>query len=320
MDRCCGIGIQPAVIAQTNPISREVQVARLIDNDVLAVARAQRQPVVAAVPGAQRLQTCAQPQGHAFRVHLRNQRDVAAIVQSSPGRYHRASSQSLSADTPMPDQIPAAAARSNHSESVTPGRVILLNGSSSSGKTTLAHALQRVLPEPWQHVALDHFRDGMPGKVRGLNSPPGSPGASGLNIVPLERDGQRMTHVQFGDYGEAVLRGMRRSVAQLVVQGVDVIVDDLLFKPEYLHDYQEALHGHAVWFVGVRCSLPVVEQREARRPGRFPGTATSHFHSVHAHGIAYDVEVHTDSMTPAACAMCIRDRLALTPVALTGSA
>ena len=47
--------------------------------------------------------------------------------------------------------------------------VILLNGCSSAGKTTLV-ALQNQLKEPYQHVGLDQFRDGMPGRVRGLNS------------------------------------------------------------------------------------------------------------------------------------------------------
>ncbi len=48
------------------------------------------------------------------------------------------------------------------------GRIILLNGSSSAGKTTLAITLQQLLPDPWHHIALDQFRDGMGGRYRGL--------------------------------------------------------------------------------------------------------------------------------------------------------
>lgn len=204
--------------------------------------------------------------------------------------------------------------------STAPGRIILLNGSSSSGKTTLALTLQRVLHEPWQHVALDQFRDGLPGKVRGLNSPPGTPGASGLNIVPVELDGARVTQVQFGDFGEAVLRAMRRAVAELAAQGVNVVVDDLLFKPTYLDDYRAVLADLEVWFVGVRCALAVVEEREGRRPGRFPGTATSHFKSVHAHGVPYDIEVDTGEHDPSECAMQILRRLDTPPSAFVTAA
>ncbi len=190
-----------------------------------------------------------------------------------------------------------------------PGKIIFLNGSSSAGKTTLAVMLQQMLDEPYQHIALDQFRDGMPGKYRGLNSPPGSPGELGLNVVPTLKDGQHITEIRFGSVGEKVLRGMRRAVAAFVREGNNVIVDDLLFKPEYLHDYAEAFAGLDAWLIGVRCSLDVVNQRESQRPGRFPGTATSHFHEVHQHGAGYDLEVDTSAATPRACALLIIERL-----------
>lgn len=197
------------------------------------------------------------------------------------------------------------------------GNVIFLNGSSSAGKTTIATMLQQLLPEPYQHIALDQFRDGMPGRFRGLNSPAGSPGARGLNVVPTQREGQLVTQIAFGDHGEQVLRGMRRAIAAFAREGNHVIIDDLLFRPEYLHDYALALEDLDVWLIGVRCSLDVVNQREGRRTGRFPGTATSHFHEVHAHGSEYDLEVDTSHATPRACAQRIVDRLARPPAALS---
>jgi chloramphenicol 3-O phosphotransferase len=185
---------------------------------------------------------------------------------------------------------------------MTAGRIILLNGSSSAGKTTLAITLQQLLREPWHHIALDQFRDGMAGRYRGLNSPPGSPGARGLNVVPIPHGNDRITDVQFGDLGKQMLRGMRRAIAAFVAEGNNVIIDDLMFEPEFLYDYLDALAGFDVLFVGVRCSMDVVNAREARRPGRFPGTATSHFDRVHSHCI-YDVEVNTSSATPRECAL-----------------
>lgn len=38
-----------------------------------------------------------------------------------------------------------------------PGRIIFLNGASSSGKSTLAKAMQEGLPEPFLHVSSDHM-------------------------------------------------------------------------------------------------------------------------------------------------------------------
>ncbi len=183
--------------------------------------------------------------------------------------------------------------------------VIFLNGCSSAGKTTLALKLQQLLPEPYQHVALDQFRDGLPSRLRGLNAPPDTPGASGLNVVPVEREGERVTEIRFGEHGELVLKGMRRAVAAFADLGVNVILDDLLFKREYLEDYARVLNPQRTWFIGVKCELDVISQREAQRVGRFPGTAASHFETVHAHGAAYDLEVDTTASSPRDCAMAI---------------
>jgi chloramphenicol 3-O phosphotransferase len=188
------------------------------------------------------------------------------------------------------------------------GRIILLNGSSSAGKTTLAITLQQLLPDPWHHIALDQFRDGLGGRYRGLNSPPGTPGARGLNVVPVALGNERVTEVQFGDLGKQVLRGMRRAIAAFAREGNNVIIDDLMFEKEFLHDYLEALDGFDVLFVGVRCPIDVVNAREAKRPGRFPGTATSHFDRVHKHCV-YDIEVDTGTAKPRECAQLIIARL-----------
>jgi chloramphenicol 3-O phosphotransferase len=191
----------------------------------------------------------------------------------------------------------------------SPGRIVLLNGSSSAGKTTLAITLQQLLTEPFHHIALDQFRDGFPGRYRGFNSPEGTPGASGLNVVPVPTPDGAVTEVRFGDHGKRVLRGMRRAIAAFAREGNNVIIDDLMFKPEFLHDYVDVLAEFYVLFVGVRCSIDVVNSRESRRPGRFPGTATSHFHVVHRAAL-YDMEVDTSSASPYACARQIVERLA----------
>ena len=194
-------------------------------------------------------------------------------------------------------------------------KVIFLNGSSSSGKSTLAEKLQQLLDEPFQHLGLDQFRDGMPMRYRGLNSPPGTPGADGLNVVPYDVDGATETAIEFGAYGESMLRAMRRSIQAFTNYGMHVIIDDLLFKSEYLDDYVQLLDPKQTWFVGVRCELEVIEQREAARIGRFPGTAQAHYELVHAHGLDYDIEVDTGKLTPRQAAEVILTRLESPPSA-----
>lgn len=184
------------------------------------------------------------------------------------------------------------------------GKIIFLNGTSSAGKTTLAHALQEQLTEPYLHVALDQFRDGLPAKFRGLNSPLGSEGERGLNVVPVVDVPRPFTEVRFGETGQKMLRGMRRAIVALVNEGNNVIIDDIILQPEFLDDYIRTFADITVYFVGVRCPREIISQREKSRPGRFPGTAVGHFDVCHAHD-TYDIEVDTSSTLPDDCAKAV---------------
>ena len=179
------------------------------------------------------------------------------------------------------------------------GRIILLNGSSSAGKTTLARAIQTLSAAPVQLISLDQYRDGLAPRFRGMNSKASEPGSRGLNVVPAE-DGLR-TELHFGDVGRRTLKGMRRAVAAMATVGLDVVVDDLILEPEFLGDYLAVLADFRVLFVRVQCDLATVNARESARPGRFPGTAAAHFERVHA-GCRYDLQVDTARLSPRQCA------------------
>ena len=93
----------------------------------------------------------------------------------------------------------------------------------------------------------------------------------------MTRGERRVTEVRFGDVGQCMLAGMHRAIRAFALAGNDVVVDDLCLEPSILQDYLVALEGLWVLFVAVRAPLEVVQAREDARPGRFPGTAYSHF-------------------------------------------
>ncbi|MEM7100788.1 MAG: AAA family ATPase [Pseudomonadota bacterium] len=194
--------------------------------------------------------------------------------------------------------------------------VIILNGCSSSGKTTLATSIQQISKVPFQYIGLDQFRDGLPMAMRGLNAPPGSPGARGLNVVPEMTENGPQTHIVFGEHGDQVLSGMRHSVQAFTKLGLNVIVDDLFFKASYVQEYAQLLDIKKTWLVGVHCDLVEIERREASRVGRFPGTAAAHIEQLHAHVPNYDLEVWTNRDTPNVHAQQVLERLKTPPQAL----
>ena len=71
-------------------------------------------------------------------------------------------------------------------------QIIYLNGPSSSGKTTLAKALQQAFEEPFLRVAVDHIIGWMPEKVNdwtGKEAPLGySWKKSEVSFEPMNKD------------------------------------------------------------------------------------------------------------------------------------
>jgi chloramphenicol 3-O phosphotransferase len=166
------------------------------------------------------------------------------------------------------------------------GHVIFLNGTSSSGKTTIARALQEKLSLPYMLVSIDDFMGMYPDKF--------------LDIKKQE-DAQFLAQLL-----PAVVSGLHGSVAVLAKSGNNVIVDHVLQEAGWLQECVEMWAGLDVLFVGVKCPLEVVEKRELERGNRNPGTARYQMESVHAHGL-YDIELDTSLLKLDECVTRIMD-------------
>lgn len=153
------------------------------------------------------------------------------------------------------------------------GNVIVLNGTSSAGKTTLAKAIQSTAAEAYQLFAFDQFRDGLPDRFRGLNSPEGSPGCAGLNVVAEPDDGVVKAYIKLGTHGLTMLHGMHQAIASFARTGHHVIVDHYVNHPRAAQDLVETFADLQITLVCVVCDRSELLRREGSRPGRFPGTA-----------------------------------------------
>ena len=150
------------------------------------------------------------------------------------------------------------------------GRIILFNGASSAGKSSLARALQARLDEPFWHWSIDHLR------------------ASGA--LPDAR-------LAAGDFEWAALRpaffdGFHRSIAALAGAGNDLIVEHIVETGPWMARLVDLLAPFDVFFVGVRCPLHELERRERERGDRRAGSAREDDASTHTFG-EYDFEVET---------------------------
>jgi chloramphenicol 3-O phosphotransferase len=182
-------------------------------------------------------------------------------------------------------------------------QVIVLNGTSSAGKSTLASALQARLAdggECWIVMGLDEFLGRLPWAWVTYGDHVGAHADQGIEFAMV--DGA--VECRIGPVVEQLIVGYRGAVAAMARAGTNVIVDEVLLGERDWAAWQEELDGLDVLWVAVIADLDVVEQRERDRSDRMVGLARSQHEVVHRH-VAYDVRVDTAVMDPAAAAAAI---------------
>jgi chloramphenicol 3-O phosphotransferase len=173
-------------------------------------------------------------------------------------------------------------------------QVIVLNGGSSSGKSSLARCLQSLLPHPWLTIGVDDLLDALPPAM--LES------ADGIVIAP---DGQ----ITVGTGLRALEAAWSQGVAAMACAGAGVILDLVFLKGAAAQErWGNVLAGLQVLWVGVQCDPLVAAAREGARGDRVPGMAASQARLVHQ-GVVYDIEVDTTRTSPGDCARLILDRI-----------
>jgi chloramphenicol 3-O phosphotransferase len=167
-------------------------------------------------------------------------------------------------------------------DSMEKGKIIFLNGVSSSGKTTLSKELVKKLPD-YFHFSVDDF-DCIIEKMEDRER-------EHLIPVPTEYFYHRTINM-FSD------------------KGVNLILDHILHDEFTTKDCLEVLRGYPVLFVGVHCPLKELERREAARGDRRLGQARSQLQFVHQLNESYDIEVDTFNESLEVCSDRIIELLA----------
>lgn len=147
------------------------------------------------------------------------------------------------------------------------GKIILVNGTSSSGKTTLCEALVNVLPLPFLHFSSDQF---------------------------IESGMRPDSRIEKGDFDWSAMRGpffkgFHHAIPAFAKCGNNMLVEHIVEEASWADEIFGLIEEFDLFVVSVRCSDALLETRERDRGDRTIGEAR--YHSKTYEFVQHHVEV-----------------------------
>ncbi|TYP73282.1 chloramphenicol phosphotransferase CPT family protein [Paenibacillus methanolicus] len=165
------------------------------------------------------------------------------------------------------------------------GIIVLMNGTSSSGKTSISRELMNQKEILFHHLSVDDFiKDFFNNKFS--------------DIEPArELDEQVIARIMF----DPLLSLYYSTIKLFSEMGLNVIVDTVIENDKWFNECHDLFFDQPTLFIGVLCSKEELNRREQARGDRHIGLAASQFSKVYGNG-EYDLEVNTEEMNPIECA------------------
>ena len=171
---------------------------------------------------------------------------------------------------------------------MTKGNIILLNGVTSSGKSTLSKALQRELDEPYYYIALDTFNE---------------------IICPFSVAGDKFTDTAIMDQAVYTMHCLIRDFSD---RGLPVVVDHILADhSDWLYDCVDLLWEYPVFYVHVDCERDELFRRARARGYTSPerlNQIDQQLQMLCSYNL-YDMTVNTSKNSAEAIAKVIKEQL-----------
>ena len=152
------------------------------------------------------------------------------------------------------------------------GKIIVINGPSSSGKTTLALTAQKQFDIPFLRFSFDLFLDN--------------------KVLPMDQINRGV--FSWDSIRPFVFIGIHQCLPALATAGNNLIFDHIIKTKAWLDNLIQSLSGLDVFFVGLNCSLPELERREIQRGNRRIGEARTDFQTVQTI-TSYDLELNSEN-------------------------
>ena len=194
------------------------------------------------------------------------------------------------------------------------GTLYLINGATSTGKTSTARALQNKLANPNVLLGIDTFHLSIPPNKCQLSHPD----PNYFKPVRYEKLGKSFCKIAHGKYIDQIDAARFTSIGVFLKQNIHVVSDEVFWRKETVATFIETLAGHCVYMVGLLVDDEVGEARSLQRDTlnhcnddvatNFRPQGMSRASAFFAlQFVSYDLTINTTHISPEQCAQQIVD-------------
>lgn len=187
------------------------------------------------------------------------------------------------------------------------GNIIILDGSPSVGKSTIARQIQEMADEPFYYFPIDDFMKKLPS--RWIQFTDNLSLVEGIGYqMDTDPNGKPLIRFKAGPIGEKLIKGYILAIKGFSESGNHVIADAIITDQVWLEWMEEAFHALPTLFVGLHAPLEVLEVRERKR---FEPTGTTRGRYAEVYGIEkpYDLTIDTSKINAEKAAQMILKQL-----------
>ncbi len=183
--------------------------------------------------------------------------------------------------------------------------IIIICGTSSTGKSTICDALDNLLEDNWLNFSTDGYLGMLGSKFFNLH--PDNIAVCEPNDVCYAKKYTDGTYEILPGALCSKLYSTIPNVLELIAkQGLNIIVDSLISTKEELIEYKEVLDKYGLMFVYLYASPEVIMQREEARGDRLKGSAI-HWLRQFDYQDKCDLAINTEKTGPdEACTVILR--------------
>ena len=189
------------------------------------------------------------------------------------------------------------------------GTLYLLNGATSTGKTSTAKDLQELLPDPNILLGIDTFHLSIPPNKCQLENPDDQY----FKPVCYDINGKHFCKIEHGQYIDQIDAARFKSIVAFLNEGVHVIADEIFWRKKTVDTFLNTLKGQSVYMIGMFVDENEGERRSIARfnashssedvTSNFRPDGMSRASAFFAHQyVLYDLEIDTTFFTPQQCA------------------